>query len=339
MTSIIGNELLKRIRQAGPAAAALLALLLLAACAIEPAAEPAAQPRLERPLFTLPYSVDEGGRPTVPVTLNGGYEATFIVDTAATNSAVFRPVATRLDLPRPDGERRVFAINGAETRPLARLQSLEVGGFRREQIDVVVLASQSDGGVSIGGAPDGVLGLDVLSDFLIMFDRETSTLRFYAPRNPPTSIVSAWDSASMYADTFGFATAPLYRLDATLGRRTVTVVLDTGSSITFGNRAFLREVPTLPQIRPSRTPSRLNDANDEESEIRLLTVARLRVDEIDWRHRPVIIVDAQVFTDFGYQERALAFLGFDILGRRSFAIDFNNLVFYVDPTPLEEETQ
>lgn len=265
----------------------------------------------------LPYRLAFGGRPTVSLTVNGFENLDFIVDTAASQSAMYAAAAARVGAAAdPSRATRVFAINGVAQRPLARIDQMVVGSLVIEDIDVVALPDWPGG----GEAPDGVLGLDVLADFIVVFDPGARSIALHAAATAPDFSARGWRSANIVADAFGLSSRPLFHMRAIVKRGPVPVLIDTGSEVSFANRSFYAQLRR--RTVTITKDGRLADANLDDSDITTASFDRLRAGEVVWRRNRIFIGDAPVFADIGYRRQPFAIFGYDLLSTRPFAIDF-----------------
>jgi len=107
--------------------------------------------------------------------VNDVHEATFVLDTGAQVTLLGPELAARCGLVAGEGRRTDgFGVGGSEPFQLQAIGSLEIGGLR---VDAPVVATQlREGGAlqvlldAVGGAGAGVLGSNVLQEFVVTLD-------------------------------------------------------------------------------------------------------------------------------------------------------------------------
>jgi hypothetical protein len=126
-------------------------------------------------VFTLPASVDVGGRPTVLATIRG-HKLRFLVDTGSTRSVLDRSVAKEISLDLRSTNLTARGVGGPLSVELAVAPGMELDGLPNPRVrkQLWVLAS---GGLGPGIA--GLLGNEFLWDWDVEFDLPNSALRFY----------------------------------------------------------------------------------------------------------------------------------------------------------------
>lgn len=160
-----------------------LALLVLA---IAGCAEVGAPARVEVPLDSAAGEVafdlagPGGAVLLVPVEINGQGPFHFVFDTGATLTCVDRTLVERLALPTQSGAVGVGAgVSSAGRVDLVRLDSIRLGEASAHDLSACVVDLQHTR--SIGVEIDGLVGLNLLREFLVTLDFERGVVRLEAP--------------------------------------------------------------------------------------------------------------------------------------------------------------
>ena len=156
--------------------AALFALLALVGCEVPASGEPA---RVEAPADSpgLAFTLEGpgGAAVVVPVSINGGPERPFVLDTGATLTCLDRALADSLGLPARPGVRGTGAgIGGAGAVGIVRADSFRVGEAVAYDLTICTLDLSAIEGVGLDA--DGLVGLNFLTSFRVGLDFETQTL-------------------------------------------------------------------------------------------------------------------------------------------------------------------
>ncbi len=112
-----------------------------------------------------------GGLLLVPVQIDA-LDFEFLVDTGAAYTAISTDLATLLDLtPSPQRQLRIVLAQGAPLNmPQVLLPELLIGRMRLSQVDALVMTFPA------ALMLDGILGMNVLSQFRMTLENDTSTL-------------------------------------------------------------------------------------------------------------------------------------------------------------------
>ncbi|MEO0695097.1 MAG: aspartyl protease family protein [Pseudomonadota bacterium] len=264
----------------------------------------------------------------VQVSVNGQGPFDFLLDTAATTTAIFKNLQAALDVDtEPVRQIRVFSLSDIESKPVARLDTLSIGGLSFNEIDAVIFDDW--GGQT--PTPAGIIGLDILTDYFPVIDPVNGHLSLYAKDTPPWELIANWDKSEMYTDSFGFAGLSLYLLEARIGYKRFPLLLDTGASISIGNVALVSYLPTFPRRELPSGETTLSGANDIETIVMLLRATNARTGGISWEDVEFYISRASIFEELGFASEPIGILGYQEFSERGFALDFENNQFYRAP--------
>jgi clan AA aspartic protease (TIGR02281 family) len=108
----------------------------------------------------------------IPCQLNDVYRYWFLADTGTAMTMLSRQVAEEmgLDPTRPVRQERIASVHHVAQAPVLRLSSLQVGGQRVTDLEVLVISLPPDLRV------DGLLGVNFLERFRPTFEFDETTL-------------------------------------------------------------------------------------------------------------------------------------------------------------------
>lgn len=284
--------------------------LVIAIAAAAPGGLPARQgevpPATEN---TLAFD-DSAQRMTVPVTIGTTGQFPFIIDTGAERTVISRELAATLGLsPGPDV--RMTAMTGTSNVGTVVIPSLNVSNIISQRIEAPALYS-----VNLG-AP-GMLGIDTLSGHALSIDFETNsmTVRPSAKRSRARALNG--DIIVRARSVYGqlIVTQAYYK-----GRR-ISVIVDTGSSVSMGNsvlRARMRgELKTA-------QPITLTSVTGDRLTADYTQVTSLDIGGVTFNHLPIAFSDVAPFRRFGLSNEPALLLGMDALRLfRKVEVDFAN---------------
>ncbi|MBD3236580.1 MAG: hypothetical protein GF330_07740, partial [Candidatus Eisenbacteria bacterium] len=127
---------------------------------------------------------------TLPVRIDGQEATTFLLDTGAQVTVLGRQLAERRGLwSREGGRTEAFGVGGSEQFRMVRLESLEIAGFRVRE-PMAALRLRQGGALQVlldvvGGAGAGILGGNVLADFVVTLDYGHQQVIFERPTAAP----------------------------------------------------------------------------------------------------------------------------------------------------------
>lgn len=299
----------------------------LAGCASRPQGRSAAA-AYGAPRFILPFRVGYGGRPVVSVFVNGQGPFDFVFDTGASQTAVFRNLARRSGVEQAIGpERRVFSFAGFAVQPTTRIDLVMLGPDRFADVPALLF----DDWDNQDATPQGVLGLDIIARYAFALDVAAGEIRFYDAAAAPAFSGLGWESASVFWENFGVSSQPLPVVSGVLDTAKFSALLDTGLETSVGNRALVDSFARGSlKLRFGRA-TRLADANDEVAQLFSIRYANMRIGGVRYGSGRLLAARDRIFEELDVARRPFAFLGFDKLGRRTFAIDFSRNRFYAAP--------
>ncbi|MBT8473825.1 MAG: hypothetical protein HKP25_16010 [Marinicaulis sp.] len=288
------------------------------------------------PLASIPYEQDYGGWITIDVMVNGRGPYKFVVDTGATLTAVFAKAAQE-DIFRPTGgrPRKILGVTGARFVDPTYVGEIRAGGlYMRDHIGVVIPDWNRE-----EGTPDGILGLDFLARYCLVFDAEARRIDFYPADAPPTALLSSMKRTGLKFSTFNQRTSGLYVLDLQISGRRIPAILDLGANAMLMNYAAMRRmtggifVSTMRSMG-SRTGTNLKGVFDDETRIQSIRTGPVKIAGVTWGRRSMLIHSAAIFRDLGVHRTAYGLIGADMFENRHFAIDFRNKRFYLAKDPV-----
>ena len=281
-------------------------------------------PASAQPVQSVPYHVGYNGWFTVEVMVNGQGPYDFIIDTGATQSLVFQSLADEIDFISTGGTpQTVLGLAAQGAFPPYLIGELAVGEAKLGGLISVILP---DWGVET--RPYGIIGLDFLRQYIVVFDAEAGLIHFYdrdAP--PPGDAVNNWKRAELTPDNFGLESNYLYTVKGFVNSRRVTFLVDLGASGTLINRSGIAAVVKTGysiRLRPSGGDARerITDALNRSQETRSVKVNRFKIGRNYWYRVILAIHDSPIFSELGVQSEPFGLFGADLVRDRSFLLDF-----------------
>jgi len=273
-----------------------------------------------------PYRIGPGARVAADVSVNGRGPFTFLLDTAASRSMMFEHVRAQLGL-QPVGDRllTVYGMQNAGTAVPVGVDELRLSGEAIRGLTMGVLPDEPD-------SSDGLLGIDVLSSYLVVLDRAGWRLKLLAPDGGDRSGFAGWPSLSLTPRPIRDTTVSFWSLRAQVGGVEVTALFDMGSGMTIVNWSAAERLGLKRTSFPrDGVPQRLRDALGTVEPVGLVKDATIWLGGRVFRNQIVLVANVKVFKYLNMDDKPAAIIGSGLLKDNSLAIDFAGQRLYLGP--------
>ncbi|HTG37687.1 aspartyl protease family protein [Sphingomonas sp.] len=259
-------------------------------------------------------------RMRVPVRVNGVGPFQFVIDTGAERTVISRQAATTLGL-SVGRTVNVAAMTGVVPVSTVQIASLEIDAVPRA---TAIQAPQLEA-VHLGA--DGLVGLDSLANNALLIDFDQRRMHVQKSRRRQRS--AAPDEIVVTAKSM---MGRLIVTDARYAGKRISVVLDTGTSVSVGNSALLKLVEDQ---ATAGLPIQIMSVTGGIITAQYRIVPRVKIGGIDVRALPVAFADVAPFSRLKLDDRPALFLGMDAMKLfRQVRIDFpNREVRFLLPRP------
>jgi hypothetical protein len=250
------------------------------------------------PRYVAPTTRDSIGRIWAPVLINGRGPFRLVLDTGASKSAIIPRVAERLALPRSKSV-RVRGVTGSAVVPTARIESMEFGELRIDDVTVPIVPD-------VFGGADGVLGGDGLKDKRIhvefLKDRIT-IVRSHRQPAPAGFTVVPFD----YLRQHGLRTMVM------VGPVRAVAIIDTGGQATVGNLALRQALARRRGEKDPYDDSIIGVTEDVQPAMRV-RIPSIVAGDLLVRRAEIRFTDLHIFEHWGLLEQPALLVGMDLLG-------------------------
>lgn len=279
-------------------------------------------------LADQPYRIGYHERLATDVYINGQGPFNFLIDTASSRSLIFEHVRAQLGLMRSQPQSiTVYGLNDVGQALPVRAASLSLGGEAVKGLTLGVLPD-----TSLAGGPDGILGTDFLSHYLVVLDRGAMRLKLLSPGSMSPRDFKGWSQARLTARPLKNFPIVFWYLETSFNDHTLTALFDLGSAITMLNWQAAERLG-IHQERFAAfgpPPELLQDVLGKDAPAVKLNGVDIAVDGGKrWDRQFALIADAPVFDYFDLGEKPAAIVGLGLLGGSSLAIDFAGGRLYV----------
>ena len=317
----------------------LLVALYLAACETVPRPQGLSisdietDPRVQS--FTLPQTPH--GRMVIEAGLPNGRQVNLMLDTGATRSALYASEWEKLDT-AGDGQKevRIHGMLAADIQPLMTLPTLRLGTTTLRDVPIARL-NNPEREARERELHDGILGMDILSQFHIYVDRPAEILKLIPKEIGQITPPPAWRIVSLKPNPFLEDGRALHFMDVRLGNALTPALLDTGSEFNLMNWNTSR----FPQLRAVK--SRLLKKWEIEGAVGTFQpVSKIRATDYRagqklFEGTDFIVLDFESLDVLGIEDNPFIIIGADALKNERYVLDFERDKLTFAPTDEDRE--
>jgi len=273
-----------------------------------------------------PYRIGADARVATDVFINGKGPFSFLLDTAATRSMMFEHLRARLGIATTGGQPlTVYGMQNIGTAAPIVTDELRLSGETIRNLAMGVLPEDSD-------TADGLLGMDALSNYLVVLDRTNMRLKLLTPDDGEAADFRDWPSLSLTRRTAKDTAANLWLMRGSVGGVSVTSLLDMGSGMTILNWSAAEQLGLKRTTFPREgVPQKLRDALGTVEPIIFATGLTIWLGGHVFTNQTVLIANVRVFQYFHLDQQPAAIMGSGLLKDNSLAIDFARQRLYIGP--------
>ncbi|MEP4051462.1 MAG: aspartyl protease family protein [Litorimonas sp.] len=309
-------------------AAGLLIAFFLTGCATSQIS-PASNIETADGAFSVPYRISSSGRFLIDVSINDGPSRPLSVDTGATVSVIYDDFARAEDL--NVSERTIFVrgLVGQGDRPVIEGVSFRIAdtNFPLSQVVMLEMPSIQDEAV-------GLLGGDILSGYIVLFDHSVGIATFVPRENVDKKTFAGWNQISLR--TLRDSDTKLYFAETVYGDVEIPVLVDTGSNLNFINWKLATMDENIRRIeRDMLRNGTLQGALDTTSAIFETVFYDLELDDQSWDELPVFVTGLDGLATIAPVDEPIMVAGANLFTPLTIAFDLEGLSLYVFPS--EEE--
>ena len=289
---------------------------------------------LDGALTVAPYRIQGDGRIVVEAAVNGKGPFEFILDTAASISAIFDDLSDQLSLETIPGQ--MVRIRGAVASgefSLLDVEHLTLGTETWDTPRLVSLPSDSEAAVDL----DGVLGVDFLSRYAVFFSAGDRAIRLYPPELVARQSYRGWSSIPLAVKSITRDGPAVYFIDIEIEGHKIPAVFDLGAGVNMINWKGARSLGIKRRLTGKRQT--IIGAVDTMTYVARLDAREVTTAGVRWRNESFAIADLEIFETLMIADQPTAILGATLFTQRDFIIDFqrNRLLVNVGQQEVDHE--
>ena len=313
----------------------LVAVLLLGACATPPPASIDLAQALDTDIaITIPMSLTEEGLVVLEDVKINGRSMDFVMDTGATQSAIFESALNRLDLNFTSfNETMVHGMMQSKARRIVNLPKLEIGSIKFLVKPMVILEDREN---VFGPAAryDGLIGMDILSDYQLYVSPQKGVLRLI-PNRTEVFVPSSWQRVDLNENPFLVDNRDLHFIELRVDGRKTPAMLDTGSEFSAMNWSSASFAQTRPIRKRLRKEWELQGAVGTFEPTAKVMLERTRSGQKFWERKNFIIMDFKSLDVLGVADEPFIIVGMNFFREEEFFLDFQRNLLALKPRRTE----
>ena len=282
-------------------------------------------------IINLPFTRTEHGLISVPVNIDDGAPISMVVDTAATQSAIYNHIYQRLELDQTSATVQIYGMVESGIRPEVILPSIRLDRHKISALSVAVLKKTEEKGFE---APDvdGLIGLDILDDFYIFFDHERQVLSLIPDSYTPPTLPPSWSRIALKPNPYKSDNQPLRYFDARVAGNIIPALFDTGSEFNLINWSAVKH-PQVQAVRRSlKKKWEIGGAIGKFRPRSKINIGDIRSGQRFWPRQDFIVLNFDSLNVLGIEDQPFMIAGVDMIANRTFWLDLKaeEIVFKPD---------
>ncbi len=281
----------------------------------------------DEPLARVPYQIAYGNRIVVDTMINGQGPFHLLVDTGSSTSIVFQHVANTLAL-LPVAQESITVHPIAETSVSLpyELRAINLGGETISRLQIAVIQDWD----APGAGPDGILGIDVLERYALVFDHEHGQMLLFPRARGVPAPYNDWNSTPLEPRRLKDVPVDFWFFDARYSNTRAGTLLDLGTGVTILTWELAQDIVDRRSM-PRKTDDKVRDALGKDLPAFRLEGLDIEVARHAWYGQTALVADAPVFDFLGVKGLPAGIAGPGLMRNASFAIDFENHKLYMGP--------
>lgn len=265
----------------------------------------------------------------------GDKQFSFLIDSAATRSAIFENALNRTPLQAEYDERvNVHGMVDTDNRGLVLVPELSVGELKFGPRKMVILSDQVLGR-SQRQRIDGLIGMDILENYRIFVDYADNQLSFIPNELPPVRLPHSWKKLTLNTNPVKESGHPLHFVSVDIAGRKTPMLFDTGSVFSAMNWRAARFAEMKWEKRRLRKQWEIAGAVGQFSPKTLINMTYLQGGKKKWYDKKFIVMDFNNAEEMGLKDEAMALGGMNLYKEGNFFIDFDAGIVAFQPRDRE----
>jgi len=313
-------------------------ICLLGACASQPKMPLELQEALDKKVaISVPMRISEKGLIVFEnIEMDGRY-LDMVLDTGATQSAIFENASRRLNLDlEPSSQIMVHGMLQSKTRHIVNISKMKIGPIEFLSKPMVILDDRELDIQNID-IHDGLIGMDILADYQIYISPHMNELRLI-PNAAKVYVSTYWHRIELKENPFQDDNRQLHFLDIRVNGNNTPAMIDTGAEFSVMNwaAANFSQVKTI--RKKLKETWELQGAVGTFRPTAKVKLQRMRSGQKFWRHKEFLVMDFDSLGVLGIGEEPFIIAGMNLLQDQAIFMDFENNFIAMKPVKESSDT-
>jgi len=314
----------------------LVGLCLLGACATAADKRLTLKNALEDNIaISIPMRMTEKGLVVLESIKIDGHSLDMVLDTGATRSAIFQTALDRLNLNiSSESTTMVHGIIQSRSRHVVKIPKLEIGPLAHVNKPIVVLDDREQD-LRKTDIYDGLIGMDILSDYQIYVSATKKKLRFI-PNKTPIDVPFIWPRIFLKGNPYQSDERSLHFMDIRVAGQKTPALLDTGAEFSLMNWS----AADYSQVRHIRKRLRneweLQGAVGVFRPTTTIKLQNIRGGQVFWDDKNFIVMSLDSLDILGIEDKPFIIAGMNLFEGDSIFIDFGRDFISIIPEGFDQ---
>jgi len=282
--------------------------------------------------ITVPYRLSSTGRMLLDVAVNENLPQAFVLDTGANASVIYETHAEDIGLIATEETVLIRGLVSLGRRPVIENVNFEIGGktFLPERVALLETPAATDESI-------GLLGADILSDHVVIFDKDSSMVTLLPSNEVQSKSFRGWHRISLDSYGKGRSDVGLHFAETNFGDTRISVLIDTGSNSNFINWRLATLDKSVKRLeRNLLKAGRLQGALETTALEMNTKLFDLEIGQKFWPEIDVTVLELDQLSTVAPVERPMMIAGANMFTPWSFAFDFGGDQIFIRPDMNEE---
>jgi len=290
----------------------------------------------EKIAISVPIRITEKGLIILEDIQVEGRSLDMVLDTGATQSAIFETALKRLKLDLPsDSRTMVHGMLQSESRRIVTLSKVKIGSIEISSKPMVILDDRAPD-IHKMELHDGLIGMDILADYQIYISPQTQELRLI-PNAAQVHVSTYWRRIELTENPFQSDNRQLHFIGLRINGIKTPAMIDTGAEFSAMNWAAANFAQAKPMRKKLRETWELQGAIGTFQPIAKVTLQRIRSGQKFWRYKDFLIMDFESLDILGIEEEPFIIVGMNLLRDQTIFIDFEKNFIALKPVKENSE--
>lgn len=286
----------------------------------------------------IPMRMTEKGLIVVEGIKIDGRPLDMVLDTGATQSAIFQSALNRLNLNlSSDSDTMVHGMVQSKSRRIVNIPKLEIGPLQYLNKPMVVLDDREPDFQKLD-IYDGLIGMDILSKYQVYISPKENELRFIS-NETPVFVSYFWPRIFLKENPFRLDGRALHFMEIRVDGRNTAAMLDTGAEFSAMNWSAASYAQAKPIKKRLRKEWELQGAVGVFRPRAKVMLERIRGGQIYWDDKEFLVMDFDSLDILGIDNKPFIIAGMNLFAKETIFIDFDRDFLTIIPESAEYQTR